>query len=50
MATGKGTNKTSMKSGKMNRDVRRVRTMNIIFLVICAILILSMLLAAVAKF
>ncbi len=50
MATGKGTNKTGIKPGKMNRDVRRVRTMNTIFLVICAILILSMLLAAVSRF
>jgi predicted nucleic acid-binding Zn ribbon protein len=50
MATKKSTSKTTTKSGKMSRDVRRMRTINIIFLVISALLILSMILAAVAKF
>jgi predicted nucleic acid-binding Zn ribbon protein len=42
-------NSTS-KPVKMGRDARRVRTMNVIFLVITAILILSMILAAVGRF
>ncbi len=42
--------KTESKPAKVGREARRVRTMNIIFLVITAILILSMVLAAVGKF
>ena len=42
--------KTDSKPVKMGRDARRVRLMNVIFLVITAILILSMILAAVSRF
>jgi hypothetical protein len=42
--------KPAAKPAKMSSDVRRVRTMNIIFLIITAILILSMILAAVSKY
>jgi len=51
MAEKKSTKgKTALKPVKMGRDARRVRTMNVIFLVITAILILSMVLAAVGRF
>ncbi|MGD0879026.1 MAG: hypothetical protein ABSA01_12895 [Anaerolineales bacterium] len=42
--------KAESKPVKVGREARRVRTMNIIFLVITAILILSMILAAVGRF
>jgi hypothetical protein len=42
--------KSASKPVKMGRDARRVRLMNVIFLVITAILILSMIFAAVRKF
>ena len=42
--------KTASKPVKMSREVRRVRTMNVIFLVITAILILSLVWSAFAKF
>jgi predicted nucleic acid-binding Zn ribbon protein len=42
--------KAASKPVKMGREARRMRTMNIIFLVITAILILSMILAAVGRF
>jgi predicted nucleic acid-binding Zn ribbon protein len=42
--------KKASKPVKMGREARRMRTMNIIFLVITAILILSMILAAVGRF
>jgi predicted nucleic acid-binding Zn ribbon protein len=41
--------KTASKPEKLGRDARRMRTMNIIFLVISAILIFSMIMAAVVK-
>ena len=41
--------KTASKQVKMSGEARRVRTMNVIFLVITAILIFSMIAAAVAK-
>jgi hypothetical protein len=51
MAEKKSTKgKTALKPAKMGRDARRTRTMNVIFLVITAILILSMVLAAVSRF
>jgi len=51
MAEKKSTkSKTASKPEKMGRDARRVRLMNVIFLVITAILILSMILAAVSRF
>ena len=51
MAEKKSTKvKTTSKPVKMGRDARRMRTMNVIFLVITAILILSMVLAAVGRF
>jgi predicted nucleic acid-binding Zn ribbon protein len=51
MAEKKSTKgKADSKPVKVNREARRVRTMNIIFLVITAILILSMILAAVGRF
>jgi hypothetical protein len=42
--------KTDPKPAKMGHEARRMRTMNVIFLIITAILILSMVLAAVSRF
>ncbi len=51
MAEKKSTKgKTASKPVKMSGEARRVRVMNIIFLVITAILILSMIFMAVGKF
>jgi hypothetical protein len=50
MPNKKSNDKARAKPGKVNREVRRRKTANIVFLVLCAILILSMLLAAVVKF
>ena len=41
--------KTAPQPAKVNREARRARTMNIIFLVITAIVIFSMIAMAVAK-
>ena len=45
--TSKGT--IASNSAKNGRDARRMRSMNLIFLVICAIVIFSMIAMAVAK-
>jgi len=51
MAEKKSTKgKYPSKPVKMGRDARRIRTMNVIFLVISFLLILSMVLMAVGKF
>ncbi len=42
--------KSASKPAKMGREARRVRTMNVIFLVITAILILSLVWSAFGKF
>jgi len=42
--------KSASKPAKIGREARRVRTLNVIFLVITAILFLSMILAAVGRF
>ena len=42
--------KTAPKPEKMGREARRVRSMNVIFLVITAILILSMIFMAVGRY
>ncbi len=42
--------KKSARPEKMSREARRARTLNVIFLVICAIMILSLLISAVARF
>jgi hypothetical protein len=50
MPKKKSNDKAQAKPGKMNREARHRRTANIIFLVICGILIASMLLTAIVKF
>jgi predicted nucleic acid-binding Zn ribbon protein len=51
MAEKKSTNgKSASKPAKMGREARRVRTMNVIFLVITAILILSLVWSAFGRF
>ena len=51
MAEKKSTKgKTAVKPVKMSGEVRRARTMNVIFLVITAIVILSMVFMAVGRF
>ncbi|MGB8213695.1 MAG: hypothetical protein WCE68_09080 [Anaerolineales bacterium] len=51
MAANKSTkNKAATKPIKMSGEARRVRRMNIIFLAITALLILSMIFMAVGKF
>ena len=51
MAGKKSTkSRPAAKPAKMGREAQRARTMNIIFLVITAIVILSMIAAAVSKF
>jgi hypothetical protein len=42
--------KTASKPVKISGEARRVRTMNVIFLIITAIVILSMIFMAVGKF
>jgi hypothetical protein len=42
--------KTAAKPAKMGREARRVRSMNVIFLVITAILILSLVWSAFGRF
>jgi len=42
--------KTTAKPAKLSGEVRRARTMNVIFLVITAIVILSMVFMAVGRF
>jgi predicted nucleic acid-binding Zn ribbon protein len=51
MAEKKSTKgKTASKPAKMGHEARRVRTMNVIFLVITAILILSLVWSAFGRF
>jgi predicted nucleic acid-binding Zn ribbon protein len=51
MAEKKSTKgKSTSKPAKMGREARRVRTMNVIFLVITAILILSLVWSAFGRF
>jgi hypothetical protein len=50
MANKKSSPKSGARPQKANRDLRYRRTINIIFLVISALLILAMILSAVVKF
>jgi len=50
MANKKSLQKSGPKPEKMNREARRRRTANIVFLIICGLMILSLIITAVAKF
>jgi len=49
MANKKSASRSGGKPDKINREERHRRTVNIIFLVICGLMILSLIITAVAK-
>ena len=50
MSNKKSSGRKTSKPEKVNRELRRQRTLNIIFLIFCAIMILSLIISAVAKY